>query len=67
MSYRPPHSPNQRNVPHTRVEDERQLEESYHCGEVLGKGSFGVVYEAVQKKSGEKFAIKVIHKEKVSQ
>ena len=58
-------SPCERSIPHTRVEDERQIEESYVIGEVLGKGSFGVVREALQKKTGQKFAIKVIHKEKV--
>lgn len=58
-------SPCERSVPHTRVEDERQIEESYVIGEVLGKGSFGVVREALQKKTGQKFAIKIIHKEKV--
>ena len=64
--HRPSHSPSERSVPHTRVEDERQIEECYVSGEVLGKGSFGVVREAVHKKTGQKFAIKVIHKEKVS-
>lgn len=63
---RPPLSPNERSVRHTRVEDEHQIEESYISGEVLGQGSFGVVREAVQKETGKKFAIKIINKEKVS-
>lgn len=62
---RPPLSPNERSVRHTRVEDEHQIEESYISGEVLGQGSFGVVREAVQKETGQKFAIKIINKEKV--
>ena len=62
---RPPLSPSERSVRHTRVEDEHQIEESYICGEVLGQGSFGVVREAVQKESGQKFAVKIINKEKV--
>ena len=62
---RPPLSPNERNVRHTRVEDEHQIEERYISGEVLGQGSFGVVREAVQKETGQKFAIKIINKEKV--
>ena len=62
---RPPLSPNERSVRHTRVEDEHQIEERYVSGEVLGQGSFGVVREAVQKETGKKFAIKIINKEKV--
>ena len=62
---RPPLSPNERSVRHTRVEDEHQIEESYISGEILGQGSFGVVREAVQKETGKKFAIKIINKEKV--
>lgn len=62
---RPPLSPNERSVRHTRVEDEQQIEESYISGEILGQGSFGVVREAVQKETGQKFAIKIINKEKV--
>ena len=63
---RPPLSPNERNVRHTRVDDEHQIEERYISGEVLGQGSFGVVREAMQKETGRKFAIKIINKEKVT-
>lgn len=54
-----------RTIPHTRIEDERQIEEIYEFGEVLGRGSFGVVKEATNKTSGRKWAIKAVNKEKV--
>lgn len=53
-----------RTIPHTRIEDERQIEEIYEFGEVLGRGSFGVVKEATNKISGRKWAIKAVNKEK---
>lgn len=62
---RPPLSPSERSVRHTRVEDEHQIEETYISGEILGQGSFGVVREALQRETGNKFAIKIINKEKV--
>lgn len=48
-----------------RLEDESDLEKVYHMGEVLGRGSFGIVKEVRHKESGEKYAMKVIHKDKV--
>lgn len=54
-----------RTIPHTRIEDERQIEEIYEFGEVLGRGSFGVVKEATNKTTGRKWAIKAVNKEKV--
>lgn len=54
-----------RNIPHTRIEDERQIEDIYEFGEVLGKGSFGVVKEATNKETGCRWAIKAVNKEKV--
>ncbi|KAK3748438.1 hypothetical protein QZH41_017310, partial [Actinostola sp. cb2023] len=53
-----------RSIKHTRIEDEKQIEEIYEFGEVLGKGSFGVVTEAKQNESGTRWAIKAINKEK---
>ena len=54
-----------RTIRHTRIEDERQIEDIYEFGNVLGKGSFGVVTEATNKTTGEKWAIKAVNKEKV--
>ncbi|KAJ7330190.1 Serine/threonine-protein kinase 33 [Desmophyllum pertusum] len=53
-----------RTIPHTRIEDERQIEDIYEFGEVLGKGSFGVVKEATNKETGCRWAIKAVNKEK---
>ncbi|KXJ24669.1 Serine/threonine-protein kinase 33 [Exaiptasia diaphana] len=50
-------------IKHTRIED-KQIEEIYEYGEVLGKGSFGVVKEAKHIESGTRWAIKAINKEK---
>lgn len=53
------------NIKHTRIEEEKQIEEIYEFGEVLGKGSFGVVKEAKHIATGTRWAIKAVNKEKV--
>lgn len=53
-----------RTIPHTRIEDERQIEDIYEFGKVLGKGSFGVVKEATNKATGRRWAVKAVNKEK---
>lgn len=65
MSHRRDGSISGRTIPHTRIEDERQIEDIYEFGEVLGKGSFGVVKEARNKETGRVWAIKAVNKEKV--
>ena len=50
----------------TRVASESDVEHKYKLGNVLGKGSFGIVLEAKQLSTGQDFAIKVIQKERVS-
>lgn len=57
----------ERPVPHTRLEDEAMIEETYQLGRKLGAGSFGVVKEATHKESGKQWAIKAVNKEKVKQ
>ncbi len=52
--------------PHTRVDDEGAVEMKYTFGEVLGKGSFGVVHEVTNRLTGERFAVKIVNKDKVS-
>ena len=52
--------------PHTRVEDEGAVARKYTLGDVLGQGSFGVVREVTSRANGERFAVKIVHKDKVS-
>ncbi|XP_041131268.1 serine/threonine-protein kinase 33-like isoform X1 [Polyodon spathula] len=51
-------------VPHTRMEDEAAIQQIYIFGKKLGQGSFGVVYEATHKETGNKWAIKKVNREK---
>lgn len=53
-------------VPHRRVESQHCIWEWYNVGKLLGKGSFGKVYEVTEKKTDTKWACKKISKEKVS-
>ncbi|GFR81527.1 serine/threonine kinase 33 [Elysia marginata] len=53
----------ERSIAHTRMDDESvQLE--YEYGQILGEGSFGKVYRAQHRDTGEVVAIKEIVKEK---
>lgn len=49
-------------VPHTRLEDDKQIEEYYTIGHKLGQGTFGVVREVTHKKTAELLACKTINK-----
>ncbi|KAM3625050.1 uncharacterized protein V6R79_006263 [Siganus canaliculatus] len=51
-----------RNVPRTRLNNDAKLKEKYTFGRELGKGSFGVVYEATHIETQTKWAIKKIHR-----
>ena len=42
-----------------------KLQEHYSLGPVLGKGAFGTVYQAIDKKSGIPYACKSISKAKL--
>lgn len=53
-----------RQIPHTRIEDEKQIEYAYEFGRELGRGSFGVVKEARHKVTGKRWAVKAVNKEK---
>ncbi|XP_022112093.1 serine/threonine-protein kinase 33-like [Acanthaster planci] len=53
-----------RTVRHTRIDDESVIEKVYTFGEKLGAGSFGVVLEATHNESKERWAIKIVNKEK---
>ena len=52
-------------VPHTRIEDEVQMEEVYIIGKKLGEGSFGIVRKVVHKETNSAWACKAVNKEKV--
>ena len=52
-------------IERVRVEDESEIEKVYQLGEVLGRGAFGVVREVTKKDTGERFAMKIVNKDKV--
>jgi serine/threonine protein kinase len=54
-----------RQISHKKIEDDAVIYKKYELGRKLGQGSFGVVYEITNKETDEKFAIKIISKEKV--
>lgn len=66
VSKRPSHNDKPSPVPHIRVDDEAVIESKFTMGRKLGKGSFGVVHEAVDASTGMKWAIKAVNKEKVA-
>ncbi|XP_039254189.1 serine/threonine-protein kinase 33-like isoform X2 [Styela clava] len=51
-------------VPHTRIDEEKVLEETYKFGSKLGQGSFGIVIEGRHNESHVGWAIKIVNKEK---
>jgi len=51
-------------VPHRRVDDCAAVEKYYKFGNLLGEGSFGSVIEGTNLKTGQKWAIKRVNKEK---
>ena len=53
-------------IPHTRINDEKQMAEIYEVKGLLGEGSFGVVREVLHLATNERWACKAINKEKVS-
>ena len=52
-----------RNVPHTRVEDENAVQETYRIGKQIGSGSFGIVCLATHIETQKQWAIKIISKD----
>lgn len=54
-----------RQISHRKIEDEDEIYKKYEIGRKLGQGSFGVVYEIINRDTDQKFAIKIISKEKV--
>jgi len=58
-------SPSGSLVNHVALDDERRIKELYEFGDILGKGSFGVVWHVTQVGTGQRYACKIINKEKV--
>lgn len=56
---------NNRQISHKKIDDEDIIYKKYEIGRKLGQGSFGVVYEIANKDTDERFAIKIINKDKV--
>ncbi|XP_077084519.1 serine/threonine-protein kinase 33 [Siphateles boraxobius] len=54
----------EKEVPHTRIEDESSIQKIYSFGRKLGQGNFGVVCEATHIETQRKWAIKRVNKEK---
>uniref|UniRef100_A0A8C1SEP8 Serine/threonine-protein kinase 33 n=1 Tax=Cyprinus carpio TaxID=7962 RepID=A0A8C1SEP8_CYPCA len=54
----------EKKVPHTRMEDESDIQKIYSFGRKLGQGNFGVVCEATHIETQRKWAIKKVNKEK---
>eukprot|EP00731_Ephydatia_muelleri_P037393 Em0458g5a len=48
-------------TPHTRVEEESDVEKRYTLGNMLGQGTFGTVLEATNKCSGQQYAMKIVN------
>lgn len=55
----------QRQIPHSRIDDEDIIFKKYELMELLGKGSFGTVYKVKNKETNQMYAIKIINKERV--
>ncbi|XP_060573843.1 serine/threonine-protein kinase 33-like isoform X2 [Ruditapes philippinarum] len=53
-----------KSIPHTRLENEDMIWESYEIGEKLGQGAFGKVFQVRHKATNEEWAMKFINKEK---
>merc|ERR1711934_665263 len=47
--------------------DDRPIEDRYEIGRELGRGAFSVVKEATSKRSGKKYAVKIIEKQNAGQ
>ena len=55
-----------KSIPHTRLENEDMIWETYEVGEKLGQGAFGKVYQVRHKSTNDEWAMKFINKEKVT-
>ena len=53
-------------VNHFALDDDRAINDMYQFGERLGAGNFGVVWHVTHVDTGERYACKMINKEKVA-
>ncbi|XP_045340364.1 serine/threonine-protein kinase 33 isoform X4 [Leopardus geoffroyi] len=51
-------------IPHIRMDNGAAIREIYTFGRILGQGSFGMVFEATDKETETKWAIKKVNKDK---
>lgn len=56
-----------RRINHFKIVDEKELQEYYQYKRLIGRGSFGVVYEVKEKKTDTLKALKIIEKGKVNE
>jgi len=52
-------------VNHIALDDEGSIKDMYRFGERLGAGNFGVVWHVTHVSTGERYACKMINKDKV--
>ena len=61
-----PRRPNDETKPRIRIDDDSDIESFYRLGNMLGKGAFGVVWEATKRTNEQQYAIKMVAKDKVN-
>lgn len=61
-----PRRPNDETKPRIRIDDDSDIESFYRLGNMLGKGAFGVVWEATKRTDEQQYAIKMVAKDKVN-
>ncbi|XP_017781173.1 PREDICTED: serine/threonine-protein kinase 33-like [Nicrophorus vespilloides] len=55
-----------RYVKHIKIDDDEVVSQIYNCGDLLGSGTFGKVYQVRDNKNSHVWAMKVVHKQALS-